>query len=277
METKTCSNCGEEKPVSEFHKNKLSKDGIQSSCRVCKNKYRREYHSKNKEKENIRSSNYYKENQDKIKKKTKEWYLENKNKAQEYSKKYRQINRHKISCQRKKHRSENLDDMRKQERERRDRDKKKISDKAYREKNKEKISKTKKKRLPMENERRRERYKKNPEYRILNLLRTSLRQAVKAQGLRKRNTVLILCGCTLEDLKTHIESQFQPGMTWENHSKYGWHIDHIRPCASFDLSDQEQQKQCFHYTNLQPLWWKENLSKNSIYNGVNYRNMYNEK
>lgn len=57
----------------------------------------------------------------------------------------------------------------------------------------------------------------------------------------------------------HLESQFEPGMTWENRRK--WHIDHIIPCAAFDLTDTEQQRACFHYTNLRPLWASENISK----------------
>ncbi len=50
-------------------------------------------------------------------------------------------------------------------------------------------------------------------------------------------------------------------MTWENHGRHGWHIDHIIPCAAFDLTDPEQQKKCFHYTNYQPLYTLENLKK----------------
>ena len=60
-------------------------------------------------------------------------------------------------------------------------------------------------------------------------------------------------------------------MTWENWTKNGWHLDHIRPIASFpNLTDPEQQRQCCHYTNLRPMWAEENLSKSSWWNGVKY-------
>lgn len=68
-----------------------------------------------------------------------------------------------------------------------------------------------------------------------------------------------LTGCELNVLKEFLESKFKQGMSWENHGE--WHIDHIKPCCKFDLEDEEEQKKCFHYTNLQPLWAKENLSK----------------
>ena len=70
-----------------------------------------------------------------------------------------------------------------------------------------------------------------------------------------------MLGCSFEFLRNYIESKFLEGMTWENHGYYGWHIDHIIPCSSFDLSIKENQFKCFHYTNLQPLWAFENLSK----------------
>jgi hypothetical protein len=72
-----------------------------------------------------------------------------------------------------------------------------------------------------------------------------------------------LLGCNISEAKEHLEKQFKEGMIWENHGTHGWHIDHIIPCASFDLTYPEQQKKCFHYTNLQPLWAKENMSKGS--------------
>jgi hypothetical protein len=68
-----------------------------------------------------------------------------------------------------------------------------------------------------------------------------------------------LLGCDVSQLWEHLESMFQEGMTKENYGK--WHVDHIKPCASFDMYDPEQQKQCFHYSNLQPLWAEDNLIK----------------
>ena len=68
-----------------------------------------------------------------------------------------------------------------------------------------------------------------------------------------------LTGADIDVVKAHLERQFVDGMTWENRG--AWHVDHIRPCASFDLTDPKQQRQCFHYTNLQPLWAEDNLAK----------------
>ena len=69
-------------------------------------------------------------------------------------------------------------------------------------------------------------------------------------------------GCDLPTLINHLESQFTPEMNWNNHGTY-WEIDHIKPRSSFNLYDEEQTKQCFHYTNLQPLTKKDNRTKSS--------------
>ncbi len=82
------------------------------------------------------------------------------------------------------------------------------------------------------------------------------------KGRSKAASVMNLIGCTIKELMQHLEAQFMDGMTWENYGPYSWHIDHIVPCAAFDLTDPEQQKACFHYTNLQPLWAEDNMSKN---------------
>ena len=98
-----------------------------------------------------------------------------------------------------------------------------------------------------------------PEYKIIRSLRR--RMLFVLHGKRKADSSISLIGCTGEQLKLHLESQFQKGMTWDNYGHKGWHIDHIKPCSSFDLTDPEQQKVCFHYTNLQPLWALDNLIK----------------
>lgn len=90
-------------------------------------------------------------------------------------------------------------------------------------------------------------------------LRGRLRKAVKAVGTYSTESARKLCGCTIPELMLHLQNQFKERMHWNNYGK--WHIDHIRPCASFDLTDPEQQRQCFHYTNLQPLWARENIQK----------------
>lgn len=77
---------------------------------------------------------------------------------------------------------------------------------------------------------------------------------------RNKAKTFDLVSLSVEDLVAYLESKFQDGMTWENYGS-DWHIDHIRPCASFDLTDPSQLAECFHYTNLQPLWAYDNLSK----------------
>ncbi len=93
------------------------------------------------------------------------------------------------------------------------------------------------------------------------LLRRRLYMAVR-DGLKGGSAVELL-GCSVEELKAHIEAQFTEGMTWENRGLKGWHLDHIRPLAAFDLSKPEELAIACHYTNLQPLWAEENMRKSA--------------
>jgi hypothetical protein len=99
----------------------------------------------------------------------------------------------------------------------------------------------------------------NPTKKIACDLRSRIWSTLK--GKKKYSHFRELVGCSDDFLKEYLESLFQEGMTWHNHGQYGWHIDHIIPCSSFDLTDPEEQKKCFHYTNLQPLWWYDNIKK----------------
>lgn len=103
----------------------------------------------------------------------------------------------------------------------------------------------------------------DPNFKLACTLRTRILSALKSKSAKKASSTFELTGCTVEYLRNHLESLFTDGMTWENHGE--WHIDHIRPCVSFDLTDPVQQHECFHYSNLQPLWAHENLSKGSSY------------
>jgi hypothetical protein len=104
-----------------------------------------------------------------------------------------------------------------------------------------------------------ERRKKDPVFKLLTTLRGRIVKVLKGNSKSKSTQELI--GCNIEQLWIHLEKSFKPGMTRENHGK--WHLDHIIPCSSFDLTKPEEQAQCFHYTNLQPLWASENLAKGS--------------
>jgi hypothetical protein len=96
-------------------------------------------------------------------------------------------------------------------------------------------------------------------FKILHNLRSRIYHALKSD--QKSGKSIDLLGCTIQELKIHLEKQFTEGMNWQNNTLKGWHIDHIKPCASFDLSKPENQKECFHYTNLRPLWAKDNLTR----------------
>jgi hypothetical protein len=96
-------------------------------------------------------------------------------------------------------------------------------------------------------------------FRLKGNLRHRVYMAIKYN--KKSTNTITLIGCPIEQLKTHLEKQFTPGMNWKNYGK--WHVDHIKPCSLFDLSVPEEQCKCFHYTNLQPLWAKENRVKSN--------------
>jgi len=143
---------------------------------------------------------------------------------------------------------------------------KKLYNKYYYKKNKKKISLDKRKYFQENKEKRyvyeKNRKQKDPIYKLAKHLRSRLWDLLRRQrNIKETSGALKLLGCSVEELWNHLEKQFKPGMTKHNHGL--WHIDHIKPCISFNLTDEKQKKECFHYTNLQPLWAKENLIKGS--------------
>lgn len=104
------------------------------------------------------------------------------------------------------------------------------------------------------------RIKQIPWVKISSVCRARIRAAMKGNPQKGERSIELI-GCSWLFLKKYIESKFLPGMSWSNYSVHGWHIDHIIPCASFDLTKKEERLKCFHYTNLQPLWAKDNIIK----------------
>lgn len=107
------------------------------------------------------------------------------------------------------------------------------------------------------------RYGSNPTNRKLAInIRGRLNQAIRGQY--KSGSAISALGCSISELKTHLESKFQPGMSWENYGKNGWHIDHIIPLCKFNLANSVEFNKACHYSNLQPLWQIDNLNKRHI-------------
>ena len=150
-------------------------------------------------------------------------------------------------------------------------DRQKLAHRSWFERNKEKKNaqnkewyKNNKESVKLRLAKNRKKNKSNPQIR----LRKALRQRIYGFLLgAKSQRTMELVGCSLPELKLYFESLFLEGMNWENYGNPNgdhsncWHVDHIRPCRSFDLANPDEVKECFHYTNLQPLWAKDNMSK----------------
>lgn len=227
---KECKECRTLKPATDFNSSLTSVDGRKSKCKLCYVQRREnnpELKAKFKKSSNECAARYRQNNIEKVKEKEKKYKEINKGKIREQIKVYRENNKEKISER----------------------------TKIYKNNNKEKINERRRKYM--------ESKQNDPRFKIERSLRGRIWKAVK-KGYKTAKTMELL-GCEIEVFMKHIENQFTEGMTWENYGE--WHLDHARPCASFNLLDPEQQKICFHYSNLQPLWAKDNLSKGAKWDG----------
>ena len=198
-----------------------------------KKQYDKEYHLKNKKRRLQYNKEWRLKNRERRLQYKKEWYLNNKN----YYKEWYIDNKERRLQYRKEWYLNNKEKI-----------------KQWRLNNKEKIKK-------YTNKYHKKRIKIDPNYKLIRNMRTRIWFALK--GKYKSKSTIKLLGCSVEKCWQHLESKFQPGMTRKNHGL--WHVDHIIPCVSFDLTNPEQQKICFHYTNLQPLWAEDNLKKGAKY------------
>lgn len=243
---KVCSKCKEEKESSLFSKNKARYDGLFMWCKKCASdnqkiyaklnkekiaQYSKEYNSKNKE----RRKEYKIKNKEKIKSQSKIYYQQNKDKYNQYTDRKKEYNKRYYSL---------------------NKDKIKITEKNRYIKNKTKI-------IQQKNEYVKNRKQKDHIFKFRVCVRDSISKSFKrGKCLFKKNakTETIL-GCTIEEFRLYIESKFTEGMSFENHGKNGWHLDHIIPVSI--AQTEEEVIKLNHYTNFQPLWAEDNLRKSN--------------
>jgi hypothetical protein len=222
---KRCSNktCKEEKELTEFYKNCTAKDGFRPHCKSCVSAQQKKYKENNPEKVRASKRKYRENSRESIRAKQQKYNEKNREKIRAQQRKYRENNKEKIMATQRKYAEKNRESIRASQ---------------------QKWKKKKRATCPM--------------FRMVHCLRERLRAVLR--GKNKSASTMALLDCTVEELKKHLEKQFVEGMSWDNRGTV-WHIDHMVPCASFDLSDAEQQRRCFHFTNLQPLFASENIIK----------------
>lgn len=216
-----CRKCKKAKDISEFNKCKQYKDGVNTLCKKCHSLYMKSY----KDKYYSISTNRKKRNLvDNKSRKLRKLLnpVEFKNKRKLEDRKYYLSNKENINIRNNEYNKKNRD----------------IINKFVRKWQKEQLV-------------------NNIQFKLARRLRSRIRAALKNN--KKQGSAVKDLGCSLKYLKIYLEKKFKPGMTWDNHGD--WHIDHIRPLAKFDLSNRKEFLEAIHYTNLQPLWAEENMSK----------------
>lgn len=243
MSTKKCTKCGEEKELGEFYKRTGCVDGVVGACKSCVKLRTSEYHKLHPEIARKASLKHRKEHPF-----TEDQRLH----VKEYQKKYREEHAEERKREKAERYRNNCDDVK--EKSAKYRKERPETRRAYYAKNKEILNK-------YNSAYTKERYHKDIEYKLRCNLHSRLGTAVRRQASNKNRKTLELIGCNITELRGYLASKFSAGMTWEKFMLGEIHVDHIIPCVAFDLTDPEQQKKCFHFTNLQPLWATDNLKK----------------
>lgn len=229
---KVCRICGKPKFIIEFHKKKGTSDGVRNECKECVKDIQKKYKEAPgfKEKQKEYDKNRYSENKEQILERKKEYHIENREKILTQKKQYRNDlnNNKKIREYLENYRKTHKEELR-----------------EWRQNNKHILAKNQ------------ENYRINNPHIIA--WRSILYSTLKRLNTPKQGHTIDMLGYSALDLKEHIEKQFLPGMTWDNHGE--WHIDHIRPVTNFSLT--EKISVVCALENLQPLWEFDNLSKNN--------------
>ena len=224
---------------------------LSGRCVVCQRSNQNKRYSKNADANRERSRKYKAENTDKVKAYQKAYREKNAKSRASYAKNYLEENKESLKEKRKEYESANAKKIQEKRRQRHlDAKADPVRHSALKASRRAYWQKQQAEQTPAVMAKR---------------LRSRVYVALREAKTTKQTSTTDLLGCSLSDFRAHLEAQFLPGMSWDNWALDGWHVDHIRPCASFDLTDPEQQRQCFHFTNLQPLWAEDNIRKGASY------------
>jgi hypothetical protein len=234
---KTCIKCKIEKPLTEFYKHKRNKDGLTYICKLCAKQKAKKWRDENKEKKAESDKKWRDENKEKKAESDKKYAEKNKEKICEYKKKHYQSNKEIYLVNVKKHYQDNKEGRLQYA-------------KQYYQDNKK---------WCIHRSTQYGKYRKqiDPLFKLKCNLHSRTYQAFTRKSWKKEGSTQEMLGANYETVFNHIESRFKKGMSWDNLGE--WHIDHIIPLASAN-TEKEMIDLC-HYTNLQPLWAKENISK----------------
>jgi hypothetical protein len=266
MDTKTCIKCGEEKPLESFPIGKLRKDGsrgLRAQCKDCRNAIGARYYAENREARREYGRKYREENPEKAREIDRKYREANREARREYNRIYRKENEESLREYNRRYEQANREARREYNRVyyAENREAKAEHKRRYYAENKEALNeynrKYRKDNRESLNEYHRDKYANDPLFRLSKICRKRLWDGLKSLSLDKSRPSCEYVGCSWEDLRAHLEGQFVDGMTWENQGE--WHIDHIVPLCS--ATTEEELLKLTHFTNLQPLWAFDNLSK----------------
>lgn len=266
LRMRVCNICEVEKDITEYN---LTKEGKYKykCCKSCYSIKRKAgskiYYEENKEILNEKSRKYYQENKEVLYEKYKLYLADNKDKIDEYIKDWREENKEILKEKSLKYREENKDTLR---------ESKKLYYQNLSTDEKEKLKEQK--RINYNNNLEENRIKKNnyikqkmndPLFKLVFNTRTLIRNSIKRQFTKKSKKTQEILGCSFEEFKIYLEEQFDENMNWDNQGSY-WHMDHKKPISL--AMNEEEVYELNHYTNFQPLYWEDNLSKGNKYNFI---------
>lgn len=249
---KKCCRCKEWHPLTEYGKLSSHWDKLRSDCKPCLKKQ----NEQNKEKRTAYNKQYWQKTMDAQKEKSKQWRENNPERVKENMKRW----------------LENNVEYKKQK------------DKEYRKANYEKFKEIHRMWMKQHYHKLKNTPELSGKFAEYKIKYNTSRRIREFLGQKKSRKCLDYVGCDLNKLRIHLETQFTDGMHWRNYgqsisqdnNKFAWHIDHRLPCNAFDLSNPIEQMACFHYKNLQPLWWDDNISKLDTFDPI-LKKIYLEK